>query len=39
VPFSVDPNRLDDVALFAVTQEKAPGVPSSANTPVLAGTV
>lgn len=39
VPFSVDPNHLDDVELFAVTQEKAPGVPSSENEAALAGTV
>jgi hypothetical protein len=39
VPFSVDPNRLDDLELVAVTQEKAPGVASSQNTPVLAGTI
>ena len=39
VPFSVDPNRLDDIELFAVTQEKAPGVVSSENKPVMAGTV
>ena len=39
VPFSVDPTRLDDIELFAVTQEKAPGVVTSANDPVMAGTV
>lgn len=39
VPFSVDPARLDDIELFAVTQERAPGVISSTNTPVIAGTV
>lgn len=39
VPFSVDPNHLDDVELFAVTQEKAPGVLASKNDPVMAGAV
>lgn len=39
VPFSVDPGRVDDIELFAVTQEKAPGVVASANDPVMAGTV
>lgn len=39
VPFSVDSQRIGDLELFAVTQERAPGVPSSVNDPVLAGTV
>lgn len=39
VPFSVDPDRVDDIELFAVTQEKAPGVVSSKNDAVIAGTV
>jgi len=39
VPFSVDPERLGDIELFAVTQEIAPGVVASQNDPVLAGTV
>lgn len=39
VPFSVDPSRIGDIELFAVTQEKAPGVISSEQTPILAGTV
>lgn len=39
VPFSVDPSRLDDIELFAVTQEKAPGVVKSVNDPIMAGTV
>ena len=38
VPFSVDPDRVDDIELFAVTQEKAPGVVSSKNDAVIAGT-
>jgi hypothetical protein len=39
VPFSVDPARLDDIELFAITEEKAPGVVASAQDPVMAGTV
>jgi hypothetical protein len=39
VPFHVDPNRLDQVEAFAVTQEKAPGVLASQNDPLMAGTV
>lgn len=39
VPFTVDPSRLDDLELFAVTQERAPGVVSSEQQPILAGTV
>lgn len=39
VPFSVDPTRLDDVKLFAVTQERAPGVVASEQQAILAGTV
>lgn len=39
VPFSVDPGRVDDIELFAITQEKAPGVIESVNQPVMAGTV
>lgn len=39
VPFTVDPSRLDDLELFAVTQERAPGVVSSTQDPILAGTV
>ncbi len=39
VPFSVDPDRLDDIELFAVTEEKAPGVIASKNEAVIAGTV
>jgi hypothetical protein len=39
VPFSVDPQRIDDIELFAVTQEKAPGVVASQQDPMMAGTV
>ncbi len=39
VPFSVDPSRIGDIELFAVTQEKAPGVIASDHTPMMAGTV
>ena len=39
VPFTVDPSRLDDLELFAVTQERAPGVAISDQAPILAGTV
>ena len=39
VPFSVDPERIGDIELFAVTQEKAPGVIESTQTPIMAGTV
>ena len=39
VPFSVDPSRIGDIELFAVTQEKAPGVIASNEQPILAGTV
>jgi hypothetical protein len=39
VPFHVDPARLDDVELFAVTQERAPGVVASKEKPVMAGPV
>jgi hypothetical protein len=39
VPFSVDPSRIGDIELFAVTQEKAPGVVASSEKPILAGTV
>lgn len=39
VAFSIDPARLDDVELFAVTQERAPGVDVSEQEAVLAGTV
>jgi hypothetical protein len=39
VPFHVDPARLDDVELFAVTQERAPGVVVSKEEPVMAGPV
>ncbi len=39
VPFSVDPSRIGDIELFAVTQEKAPGVVSSENPAIMAGTV
>lgn len=39
VPFSVDPQRLDDVELFAVTAEKAPGVLASKNAALMAGEV
>lgn len=39
VPFSVDPDRLGDIELFAVTKEQAPGVVSSTNKPMMAGTV
>lgn len=39
VPFSVDPQRLDDIEAFAVTQELSPGVAQSANEPVIAGTI
>ena len=37
VPFSVDPNRVGDVELFAVTQEKAPGVLASKQDPIMVG--
>lgn len=39
VPFSVDPDRIGDIELFAVTEEKAPGVIESTNAPMMAGTV
>ena len=39
VPFSVDADRIGDIEAFAVTQEKAPGVPSSENPAVMIGTV
>lgn len=39
VPFSVDPARIGDIELFAVTQEHAPGVVASTNPALLAGTV
>jgi hypothetical protein len=39
VPFSVDPGRVEDIELFAVTEEKAPGVIESANPAVIAGEV
>lgn len=39
VPFSVDPQRVGDIELFAVTQERAPGVVASQNDPILVGTV
>jgi hypothetical protein len=39
VPFSVDPSRIGDIELFAVTQEKAPGVVASDQPPMMAGTV
>ena len=39
VPFSVDPARVDGVSLFAVTEERSPGVVSSEQDPVMAGTV
>ncbi|MEZ5183965.1 MAG: anti-sigma factor [Acidimicrobiales bacterium] len=39
VPFTVDPSRLDDLELFAVTQERAPGVVASEQPAILAGTV
>jgi anti-sigma factor RsiW len=39
VPFSVDPARLDNIELFAITEEKAPGVVASEQDPVMAGTV
>jgi hypothetical protein len=39
VPFNVDPSRLDDVELFAVTQERAPGVVASTQEPLMAGPV
>ncbi|MGN6693319.1 MAG: anti-sigma factor domain-containing protein [Aquihabitans sp.] len=39
VPFSVDPGRIGDIELFAVTQEKAPGVVASDQDPVMVGTV
>lgn len=38
VPFTVDPRRIHRIQSFAVTQEHAPGVVSSANQPVVAGT-
>ncbi|WP_421119250.1 anti-sigma factor domain-containing protein [Aquihabitans daechungensis] len=39
VPFSVDPSRIADIELFAVTEEKAPGVAISEQVPIMAGTV
>lgn len=39
VPFTVDPQRIHRIQSFSVTQEHAPGVTSSANPPVVAGTV
>lgn len=39
VKFHLDPNRLDGVQAFAVTEEQRPGVVSSANDPVLIGEV
>jgi hypothetical protein len=39
VPFTIDPSQLDELELFAVTQERAPGVPSSEQQAILAGTV
>ncbi len=39
VPFSVDPDRIGDIELFAVTQEQAPGVVASDQDPILVGTV
>lgn len=39
VPFSIDPERLDQIEAFAVTEEAWPGVVESANEPVIAGAV
>jgi hypothetical protein len=39
VPLSVDPQRVGDIELFAITQERAPGVVASENDPILVGTV
>jgi anti-sigma factor RsiW len=39
VPFSVDPGRVSDIELFAITQETAPGVIASERDPILVGTV
>jgi hypothetical protein len=39
IPFQLDPDRLDGVKAFMVTKEKAPGVASSSNEPVVVGTV
>ena len=39
VPFSVDPERIRDIELFAITEEKAPGVIASEQVPIMAGTV
>ncbi|MCU1496837.1 MAG: Anti-sigma factor RskA [Acidimicrobiales bacterium] len=39
VPFQVDPEHLDKVQAFMVTEEKVPGVPSSSNEPVIVGAV
>ncbi|MFN8019275.1 MAG: anti-sigma factor [Acidimicrobiales bacterium] len=39
VPFSVDPNRVGDLELFAVTQERAPGVLASKQQPLMVGKV
>lgn len=39
VPFSIDPSRIGDIELFAVTEEKAPGVIASDHAPIMAGTV
>lgn len=39
VPFRLDPHHLGGVQAFAVTQERAPGVIASKQSPVVAGTV
>lgn len=39
VPFSVDPDRVSEIELFAITQETAPGVIASERDPILVGTV
>jgi hypothetical protein len=39
VPFSIDPDRVGSIELFAVTQERAPGVVASQNDPILVGTI
>jgi hypothetical protein len=37
VPFHLDPEQLDDVEAFAVTQERSPGVVASDQDPVVVG--
>lgn len=39
VPFSVDPSQIDDIELFAITQERSPGVVASEQEPIMVGTI